>query len=311
MNKHAKLAAFPYLLWMAVFIIVPLALIVVFAFTTTVTVDVDGNILTAEEITEVQDAFWEEYGEDADIAELGLSEKTVFTLQNILDVSKYMNTLLNSIWLALIATVICLVLAYPVAYFISRLHFTKQKMMLMLAMLPMWMNFLLRTYAWMTILERNGLLNRLFALVGLGPFEMINTQGAVVLGMVYNYLPFMILPLYSVMTKIDSRTIEAAQDLGANGVTVIGRVILPLSVPGISSGITMVFVPAVSTFIISRMLGGGTNMLIGDLIDLQFLGNAYNPNLGAAMSLVLMVFILLCMSITNSIDDEGTEVSML
>lgn len=296
---------------MAVFIIVPLALIVVFAFTTTVTVDADGNILTAEEITEVQDAFWEEYGEDADIAELGLSEKTVFTLQNILDVSKYMNTLLNSIWLALIATVICLVLAYPVAYFISRLHFTKQKMMLMLAMLPMWMNFLLRTYAWMTILERNGLLNRLFALVGLGPFEMINTQGAVVLGMVYNYLPFMILPLYSVMTKIDSRTIEAAQDLGANGMTVIGRVILPLSVPGISSGITMVFVPAVSTFIISRMLGGGTNMLIGDLIDLQFLGNAYNPNLGAAMSLVLMVFILLCMSITNSIDDEGTEVSML
>ncbi|MBQ8746241.1 MAG: ABC transporter permease [Clostridia bacterium] len=296
---------------MAVFIIVPLALIVVFAFTTTVTVDADGNILTAEEITEVQDAFYEEYGEDADIAELGLSEKTVFTLQNILDVSKYMNTLLNSIWLALIATVICLVLAYPVAYFISRLHFTKQKMMLMLAMLPMWMNFLLRTYAWMTILERNGLLNRLFALVGLGPFEMINTQGAVVLGMVYNYLPFMILPLYSVMTKIDSRTIEAAQDLGANRLTVIGRVVLPLSVPGISSGITMVFVPAVSTFIISRMLGGGTNMLIGDLIDLQFLGNAYNPNLGAAMSLVLMVFILLCMSITNSIDNEETEVSML
>ena len=311
MNKHAKLAAFPYLLWMAVFIIVPLALIVVFAFTTTVTVDADGNILTAEEITEVQDAFYEEYGEDADIAELGLSEKTVFTLQNILDVSKYMNTLLNSIWLALIATVICLVLAYPVAYFISRLHFTKQKMMLMLAMLPMWMNFLLRTYAWMTILERNGLLNRLFALVGLGPFEMINTQGAVVLGMVYNYLPFMILPLYSVMTKIDSRTIEAAQDLGANRLTVIGRVVLPLSVPGISSGITMVFVPAVSTFIISRMRGGGTNMLIGDLIDLQFLGNAYNPNLGAAMSLVLMVFILLCMSITNSIDNEETEVSML
>ncbi len=311
MNKKAKFAAFPYLLWMAVFIIVPLALIVVFAFTTTVTVDAEGNILTEEEIVEVQDAFFAEYGEDADVAELGLSEKNVFTIQNILDVSKYMNTLLNSIWLALIATVICLLLAYPVAYFISRLHFTKQKMMLMLAMLPMWMNFLLRTYAWMTILERNGLLNRLFLLVGLGPFEMINTQGAVVLGMVYNYLPFMILPLYSVMTKIDSRTIEAAQDLGANGMTVIVRVILPLSVPGITSGITMVFVPAVSTFIISRMLGGGTNMLIGDLIDLQFLGNAYNPNLGAAMSLVLMVFILLCMSITNSIDNEETEVSML
>ena len=296
---------------MAVFIIVPLALIVVFAFTTTVTVDIDGNVLTPEEAAELEAAFWEENGEDADIAELGLGEKTVFTLQNILDVSKYMNTLLNSIWLALIATIICLLLAYPVAYFISRLHFTKQKMMLMLAILPMWMNFLLRTYAWLTILERNGLLNQLFALVGLGPFEMINTQGAVVLGMVYNYLPFMILPLYSVMTKIDSRTIEAAQDLGANNIRVVGRVILPLSMPGIASGITMVFVPAVSTFIISRMLGGGTNMLIGDLIDLQFLGNAYNPNLGAAMSLVLMVFILLCMSITNSIDNEETEVSML
>lgn len=311
MNKKAKIAAFPYLLWMAVFIIVPLALIVVFAFTTTVTVDVDGNILAPEEVTELQDAFWEENGEDADIEELGLAEKTVFTLQNILDVSKYMNTLLNSIWLALIATVICLLLSYPVAYFISRLHFTKQKMMLMLAILPMWMNFLLRTYAWMTILERNGLLNQLFSLVGLGPFQMINTQGAVVLGMVYNYLPFMILPLYSVMTKIDNRTIEAAQDLGANNIRVVGRVILPLSLPGITSGITMVFVPAVSTFIISRMLGGGTNMLIGDLIDLQFLGNAYNPNLGAAMSLVLMVFILLCMTITNSIDNEDTEVSML
>ena len=296
---------------MAVFIIVPLALIVVFAFTTTVPVDMYGNVLTVEEAAELEAAFWEENGEDADIEELGLGEKTVFTLQNILDVSKYMNTLLNSIWLALIATVICLLLAYPVAYFISRLHFTKQKMMLMLAILPMWMNVLLRTYAWMTILERNGLLNQLFALVGLGPFEMINTQGAVVLGMVYNYLPFMILPLYSVMTKIDSRTIEAAQDLGANNIRVVGRVILPLSMPGIASGITMVFVPAVSTFIISRMLGGGTNMLIGDLIDLQFLGNAYNPNLGAAMSLVLMVFILLCMSITNSIDDEGTEVSMI
>ncbi len=311
MNKKAKIAAFPYLIWMAVFIIVPLALIVVFAFTTTVTVDRDGNVLTAEEVLELEAAFWEENGEDADIAELGLGEKTVFTIQNILDVSKYMNTLLNSIWLALIATAICLLLAYPVAYFISRLHFTKQKVMLMLAILPMWMNFLLRTYAWMTILERNGLLNQLFALVGLGPFEVINTQGAVVLGMVYNYLPFMILPLYSVMTKIDSRTIEAAQDLGANNIRVVGRVILPLSMPGIASGITMVFVPAVSTFIISRMLGGGTNMLIGDLIDLQFLGNAYNPNLGAAMSLVLMVFILLCMSITNSIDDQGTEVSMI
>ena len=228
-------------------------------------------------------------------------------MQNILYVSKYTTVLINSAWLALIATVICLVIAYPLAYMISRMFYTRQKLALMLVMLPMWMNFLLRTYAWMTLLEKNGLINKLFGLIGLGPFNMINTQGAVVLGMIYNYLPFMILPLYSVMTKIDNRTVEAAQDLGANSFQVISRVIVPLSMPGVASGITMVFVPSVSTFIISRMLGGGTNMLIGDLIDLQFLGNAYNPNLGAAISLVLMVFIFLCMSITNQLDNEEMD----
>ena len=174
----------------------------------------------------------------------------------------------------------------------------------MLVMLPMWMNFLLRTYAWMTILENNGILNRFFGLFGLGPFEMINTQGAVVLGMVYNYLPFMILPLYSIMEKIDGSVIEAAQDLGCSSMGVMRKVVLPLSVPGITSGITMVFVPAVSTFIISKMLGGGGNLLIGDIIDLQFLGLDYNPHLGSAISLVLMVLILLCMSIFNQFDNE-------
>lgn len=290
---------------MVVFIIVPLALIAFFAFTTTVKVDVDGNRLTDEEILAIEEEFTDEDGE---LEEGHIFEKTIFTWANILEVSNYMSTLLNSIWLALIATLICLVLAYPVSYFISRLHFSQQKMMLMLVMLPMWMNFLLRTYAWMTLLEKNGLINQFLGLFGIGPFQMINTPGAVVLGMVYNYLPFMITPLYSVMTKIDSRTIEAAQDLGAGSIRVVTKVVLPLSMPGIASGITMVFVPAVSTFIISRMLGGGTNMLIGDLIDLQFLGNAYNPNLGAAMSIVLMVFILLCMSITNALDDNDTEV---
>ena len=181
----------------------------------------------------------------------------------------------------------------------------------MLIMLPMWMNFLLRTYAWMTILEKNGLLNKLFGLVGLGAFDMINTQGAVVLGMVYNYLPFMILPLYSIMTKIDNRTIEAARDLGANTKNVFTRIVIPMSMPGISTGITMVFVPSVSTFIISRMLGGGGNLLIGDLIDLQFLGNAYNPHLGSAISLVLMVLILLCMSILNQFNSDGETEGML
>ena len=212
--------------------------------------------------------------------------------------------LVRSVWLAFIATVLCLLIAYPLAFIISRKSGSGQRTMVMLVMLPMWMNFLLRTYAWMTILEKNGLINRFLAQFGIGPLEMINTQGAVVLGMVYNYLPFMILPLYSVMTKIPNALIEAAQDLGCNGVQVLIRVLLPLTLPGISTGIIQVFVPSVSTFIISRMLGGGGNLLIGDLIDLQFLGNAYNPNLGAAISLVLMVMILLCMSITNQFGDE-------
>jgi len=173
----------------------------------------------------------------------------------------------------------------------------------MLVMLPMWMNFLLRTYAWMTLLEDNGIINNDLASFGLERLHMINTQGAVVLGMVYNYIPYMILPLYSVLTKIDGNVIEAAQDLGANQRKVFMKVILPMSTPGMISGITMVFVPAVSTFIISKMLGGGANLLIGDLIDMQFLGSAYNPNLGSAISLVLMVLILICMGIMNQFDD--------
>ncbi len=227
-----------------------------------------------------------------------------FTIDYISQVGEYTPVLVRSVWLAFIATVLCLLIAYPLAFIISRKSGSGQRTMVMLVMLPMWMNFLLRTYAWMTILEKNGLINRFLAQFGIGPLEMINTQGAVVLGMVYNYLPFMILPLYSVMTKIPNALIEAAQDLGCNGVQVLIRVLLPLTLPGISTGIIQVFVPSVSTFIISRMLGGGGNLLIGDLIDLQFLGNAYNPNLGAAISLVLMVMILLCMSITNQFGDE-------
>ena len=165
------------------------------------------------------------------------------------------------------------------------------------------MNFLLRTYAWMSLLEDNGLINNMLAAVGLPRIHMINTAGAVVLGMVYNYIPYMILPIYSVLTKIDNSVIEAAQDLGANNRNVFLKVVLPMSMPGVISGVTMVFVPAVSTFIISKMLGGGGNLLIGDLIDMQFLGSAYNPNLGSAISLVLMVIILICMGIMNQFDD--------
>ena len=213
----------------------------------------------------------------------------------------------RSLILAAISTVICLVMAFPVGYFLSRLRANKQHIMLMLIMLPMWMNFLLRTYAWMTLLEKNGLINKFFSLFGLGPFNMINTSGAVVLGMVYNYLPFMILPIYTAMTKIDDSIIEAAQDLGCNVWHILFRVLVPLTGPGIATGITQVFVPAVSTFIISRMLGGGSNLLIGDLIELQFLGNSYNLNLGSAMSLVLMVIVLLCMSFTSSFDESEME----
>ena len=158
--------------------------------------------------------------------------------------------------------------------------------------------------------SNNGLINSFFGLFGLGPFKMLNTSGAVVLGMVYNYLPYMILPLYTVMEKIDKSVIEAAHDLGCNNVKTMFKVIVPLSMPGIMSGITMVFVPAISTFIISRMLGGGSNLLIGDLIEMQFLGNSYNPNLGAAISLVLMVIILLIMTILNQFDDDEDKVLM-
>lgn len=255
----------PYLVWMVVFILVPLLMIAYFAFTND-----DGGL----------------------------------TLKHISDVGQYANIFVRSIWLSLIATAICLVVAYPVAFILSRMEKHKQGTMLMVVMLPMWMNFLLRTYAWMTILGNNGIINHLFGMVGLGPYKLINTSAAVVLGMVYNYLPFMILPLYSVMEKIDKSLFEAASDLGCSSAQTLFRVIIPLSVPGITSGITMVFVPAISTFIISRMLGGGSNLLIGDLIEMQFLGNAYNPHLGAAISLVLMVIILVIMTVMNQFDPD-------
>ncbi len=268
----ARSPAIPYLLWAVMFIVVPLFLVVLFAFT-----DAHGS----------------------------------FTVDNIIRVADYTPVLMRSLWLAAIATIICLVVGYPLSFIISRAEPRGQNLMVMLIMLPMWMNFLLRTYAWMTILETNGLINRLFGLFGLGPFNLINTPGAVVLGMVYNYLPFMILPLYSVMTKIDKGVIQAAQDLGANTAGVFYRVVIPLSIPGITTGITMVFVPSVSTFVISRMLGGGGNLLIGDLIDLQFLGNAYNPHLGSAISLVLMVIILLCIAVMNQFDASEEDMESM
>ena len=198
-------------------------------------------------------------------------------------------------------------IGYPTAMLLSRLATRWAAMIAILFVLPMWMNFLLRTYAWMGLLSVNGPVNTLLGFIGLGPYTMLNTSGAVVLGMVYNYVPYMILPLYTSMTKIDQSLVEAAQDLGANTTKTLVRVLIPMSVPGISTGITMVFVPAVSTFVISRMLGGGSNLLIGDLIEMQFLGNSYNLNVGSAMSLVLMIIVLLCMSFTSSFDEDEME----
>ena len=229
----------------------------------------------------------------------------------------------RSFKLAAIATAICLLIGYPVSYMMSKEGPRFQRLAMVLIMLPMWINFLLRTYSWMSILENNGLLNRFFQTIGLIDlynsifgtnleyFSMLNTPGAVVLGMVYNYLPFMILPIYSVIIKLDYSLIEAARDLGANGLNVLRRVILPLSFPGILSGITMVFVPSVSTFAISKMLGGGTELLLGDLIEQQFLGGAYNPQLGAAISLVMMVIVVVCMVVMNRFGEGEEQAVML
>ena len=264
----SRYPAFPYILFMAIFIVVPLIMVVYFAFTTS-------------------------GGE--------------FTLQNIIRVKNYIPVTVKSLYLSLVATIICLVLGYPFAYIMARKTSNIRRTMFMLIMLPMWMNFLLRTYAWMTILEDNGLINKLLALMGLGPVHMINTQGAVVLGMVYDYLPFMIVPLYTVLMKMDYSLVQAAQDLGGNPFQVFTKVILPLSLPGISTGITMVFIPCVSTFVISKMLGGGTELMIGDLIEMQFTGSTYNQNLGSAMAFVLMVIILICMGIMNQFDSADEE----
>ena len=198
-----------------------------------------------------------------------------------------------------------------------------QRVAMLLIMLPMWVNFLLRTYSMMSILENNGLINQFFSAIGLFDlinnifgtdiqyFRMIGTQGAVVLGMVYNYLPFMVLPIYTLLVKMDNSLLEAAQDLGANTSTVFRKVVFPLSLPGVLSGITMVFVPSVSTFAISRLLGGGIQMMLGDLIDQQFLGGAYNPHLGSAIALVMMVIVVVCMWVMNRFGQGEEQAVML
>ena len=256
----------PYLLWSVLFIIVPLVMVVFYAFT----------------------------------------DKTgAFTFSNIAQIKNYFPTILLSVLYGLAATVICVLIGYPFAYALSKHSVNTQRTMVLLVMLPMWMNFLIRTYSLMTILGDSGVVNNLINALGLKSVHMINTGGAVIFGMVYNFLPYMILPIYTVLSKLDNSLVEAAHDLGSGRITTFRKVILPLSLPGLLSGITMVFVPCVSTFYITQKLGGGQIVLIGDVIETQF-QSANNYHLGAALSFVLMILIFVCLGVMNYFDD-GTQ----
>ena len=242
------------------------------------------------------------------VAYYALTEPTTgkFTLDNLKDLSMYMPVLGQSVLYSLVSALICLLLGYPVAYYIAHRGKVMQKILYMLVMLPMCMSFLLRTLAWVGLLQDTGIINNFLDWIGIGRIQLIRTPAAVVLGMVYNYLPYMILPLYAIIVKIDNRLIEAAEDLGCTPIQTFVKVVLPLSVPGILSGITMVFVPAVSTFYISQKLGGTDTVLIGDLVERLF-KQAANRNLGAALSLVLMALVFICTGIMNRFgsDEEG------
>ncbi len=262
----------PYLIWSVLFIIAPLIMVVYYALT-----DSTGS----------------------------------FTLKYVEAIPDYTSTILLSILYGIFASLICLVLAYPFAYFLTKTKLSTQKTMVMLVMLPMWMNFLIRTYSLMTILGDSGIINSLLNFLGLDSVKLLNTSGAVLFGMVYNFLPFMILPIYTVLSKLDKSLVEAAQDLGSTKFQVMRKVIMPLSLPGVLSGITMVFVPCVSTFYITQKLGGGQIVLIGDVIETQF-QNANNYNLGASLSFVLMILILVCLGVMNYFGaDEESEGGMI
>jgi len=267
-----KKAAYPYVAWLVIFIVIPLLLIMYFAFTT-------GD---SQNLTTFSFSF--------------ANFKRFFT-------PIYLKVLGRSVSLAFISTLLCLILGYPIAYMISKEKASKRNVKILLFVIPMWMNFLLRTYAWLTLLGRNGFINTVITKFGFKPLDLIYNDKAVLLGMVYNFLPFMVLPIYSVLVKMDKNLIEAAEDLGANKVKVFSKVIFPLSIPGIISGITMVFIPAVSTFIISSLLGGNKYNLIGNLIEQQFRWTG-DWHFGSSMSIILMIFILITMAFTSKFDHD-------
>ncbi|MEE1155335.1 MAG: ABC transporter permease [Acutalibacteraceae bacterium] len=262
----SKAPAYPYLIWMLIFTVIPLIMVVYYAFT-----DKSGN----------------------------------FTLQSFADSLFYTDVFIRSLWIALISTAICLLLAYPLSYIMSRAKKSTQSVLTMLIMLPMWMNFILRIYAWVLLLQNDGLVDIGVKLLGLD-VPLLGNAGAVVLGMVYNFLPYMVLPIHSVMLKIDNNLIEAADDLGANKIKVFSKVVLPLSIPGIISGITMVFVPTASTFLVAQYLGGTGDKMIGDVIENIFMRD---KNVGSAISLALMVIILVFIIIMNKFGDEEVAVA--
>lgn len=266
-NKLSSLADKPYLVWSILFIITPLLMVAYYALT-----DKSG----------------------------------AFSLASVEQIPTYITTILLSVLYGVAATAICLVLGFPFAYIFSKAPQKYKNIVVLLVMLPMWMNFLIRTYSWMTILGDSGVINTILNVLGLKQLKLINNGAAVILGMVYNFLPYMILPIFSVLTKLDNSLVEAAQDLGSNKFEVIKNVIIPLSNPGILSGITMVFVPCVSTFYITQKLGGGQVVLIGDVIETQF-QSANNYNLGAALSFVLMILIFICLGVMNyfGADENG------
>ena len=257
MKRGSKISAIPYIIWILIFTIVPFVLVIYYAFSDNAT----GR----------------------------------FTLDNIANSSAYLPVLIKSLCLAFVATLICLLIAYPLAYIMSRKSAAVQRVFMMLVMLPMWMNFLIRTYAWMTILQDAGIVNGLLDKLGIAPIHVIGTETAVIIGMVYDYFPYMILPIYSILVKLDGRLVEAARDLGCNGFSVLRRVVLPLSMPGIISGITMVLIPSISTFYISQKLGSGKFFLIGDAIEGQYVAN--NLHFAAAIAFVLMLILLAGMAI--------------
>lgn len=262
-----KLAAAPHMVWTVMFIVAPLLFVVYFTFT-----NYDG----------------------------------VFTLENIFALKDHIETFVLSVSLSVIATFICFLIGYPLAYIIAKSKESSQKIMVMLLMLPMWTNLLIRTYSMMAIMDDGGFLNSILAALSLGKVHIIGTKGAVIFGMVYDFLPYMVLPIYTSISKLDKTLLEAAEDLGCNTFGTLRKVILPLSSSGIVSGITMVFVPSISTFYISQKLGGGTFELIGDTIERQF-QNSSTYNIGAAISLVMMILVLLSLAIMNKFSGEEEE----